>query len=300
MKHIYVSPHSDDVALSCGGQIISDDHREKTLILNIFTSESPAADNESGRMESTFLDSINASRTMEDRAALDSLGIEARYTRLPEALLRGKFPFAILPRRDDSDLIDKLSDVLISYVKSFPDADFYFPAGIGNHIDHLACSKAAFRLLDDNSLKRFFLYEDIPYCWLKFIRDRYYKSLFRTMNIEAEDKDKAFRQDGYTLPGYMRRTMVPFPRGKALFSLVYISLLAGNVLHLPGSRKVYRGKMRLNKLSTELMEKKKRLLYHYASQMPMLFGADADEFLRRHSDSFSTEVTIEVSKMPPR
>ena len=40
LKHIYISPHADDVALSCGGQILSNPaSKEDTLVLNVFTSE---------------------------------------------------------------------------------------------------------------------------------------------------------------------------------------------------------------------------------------------------------------------
>ncbi|HWI87536.1 MAG TPA: PIG-L family deacetylase, partial [Sphingomonas sp.] len=172
MKHIYVSPHSDDVALSCGGQIILGAARgNDVLVLNIFRSDAEDAHSAPDGATNVLFDSINSDRTREDKAAWDSIGIEAQYANLPEALLRRKFPFSILPGRRDDGIANEIIEVLLSYIKLYPDALLYFPAGFGNHVDHLACTKAAFRLLDDNIVEKIMLYEDTPYSWLKFIRN---------------------------------------------------------------------------------------------------------------------------------
>jgi LmbE family N-acetylglucosaminyl deacetylase len=295
VKHIYVSPHADDVALSCGGQIISDPARvNDTMILNIFTSESQHSH------QNTFQDSINPDRTMEDRSAWDHLAIKADYANLPEALLRGRFPFSIFRRVDDSKIINELYGVVLSYVRSYPDATFYFPAGFGNHVDHLACRDVAFRLIDEDILGKIVLYEDIPYCWLRFIRDQHYKMLLRSIELDSASCAQAFRPGGETIPEYLRRKMVPFPRGKKLFTIVYLSLSMGNVLNKRSpAPKPYRGKVNLTRLNDDHMAKKKDLLYHYRSQIPMLFGNDPEDLLGKLYESFSIEAAIEISKRPP-
>lgn len=297
VKHIYISPHSDDVALSCGAQIISNASRQDdTLILNIFTSESRYS-RQSAKMESTFRDSINEDRTAEDKSAWDSLGVRAEYLNLPEAILRKKFPFAILSSKNDDTIVDDVYEALLSYVTSYPDANFYFPAGIGNHIDHIACKTAAFRLLDKEVLDKIQLYEDIPYSWLRFIRNQYYKAFSRSVNLAKPDPVTASRRSGKNILGYLTHGNIPFPRGKKLFAILYGSLFVGNALHGSSSApKPYHGRMRFFDLGDGDIAKKRDLVFHYESQIPMLFGKHPEDVLRSNGDSFSREVIVEISR----
>jgi LmbE family N-acetylglucosaminyl deacetylase len=293
VKHIYLSPHSDDVALSCGGQILADAAREQDImVLNIFASDPDHAQGGPRKMENMFL---NAERASEDRSAWESIGVATRHANLPEALLRGRFPLAILPRKGDDRIIDDLHKAMLSWVQSHPDAVFHFPAGFGNHIDHLVCRTVAFRLLDEDAVEKIVFYEDIPYCWLRFIRLPYYRALLRDVELEHGSETHAFRRDGETMPGYLGRRNVPFPKGKALFSMMYLALKMGNALRgsSPAAKR-YRGRISAIRLDDATMERKKQLLYHYRSQIPLLFGDEPDEVLRSRHDAFSTETAIEI------
>ncbi len=44
------------------------------------------------------------------------------------------------------------------------------------------------------------------------------------------------------------------------------------------------------------MERKKKLIFEYKSQVPMLFGGSPDNTLRECRNAFATEVLIEVSR----
>jgi LmbE family N-acetylglucosaminyl deacetylase len=301
VKHIYVSPHSDDVALSCGGQIISNALRKNdTIILNVFTSAHEQAPQGSGENGSRLFDSINADRTTEDKSAWNSIGIEAHYLNLPESLLRGRFPFALFSNREDRDLSCRLGDALIQYIEMHPGATFYFPAGFGNHVDHLACRDVAFDLLDRDLLNKIVLYEDIPYCWLKFIRDQSYKALFRQIKVDKAGLEKAFRPGGESMREYIAQKIVPFPRGRKLFPAVYASLIYNKLLGRGASAgKMYRGNIDFFELHAEEVSQKKGLLFHYGSQIPMLFGEEPERLFVKHHASLSREVTIEISKAPP-
>jgi hypothetical protein len=294
VKHIYVSPHADDVALSCGGQILSGSTpMNDAMVLNIFTSESGDSP------QDKLFDSINSERSIEDRAAWKQIGIKADYIDLPEALLRKKFPFSILPRGDEDAIIEELYQAILPYARSNPDAAFYFPAGFGNHVDHLACRKVAFRLIDEGIIDTVILYEDTPYSWLKFIRDQHYRALLKSVEFDGDGLGKAFRQDGENILDYLRRSAVPFPRGKKLFAIVYASLFLGNLLRRRSSRpKPYHGKINVVGLDADVTVKKRDLLYNYKSQIPMLFGKNPEELLDRKYGPFSKEVTIEISKKP--
>lgn len=297
MKHIFVSPHFDDVALSCGGQIIANPSRSKdVLVLNIFTSE-PGDTVEGGGKTLAQFDSLNSGRTLEDKAAWDAIGVRCRHANLPEALLRRKFPFRLIETPPDEGIVEDVYNLLSELAHSHPQARFHFPAGIGNHVDHLACQRAAFRLLDDERVDRITLYEDIPYCWLRFVRSQYYRRFFRTIDLDKEARAEAMRPSGESLWKYLLGKEVPFPRGKRLFPAVYAALLLQNVLKRGKKRRgKYAGKMRSFCLDALLMEKKKALIYRYESQIPMLFGNGPDQLLRDLRQSFSKEVSIEITR----
>ncbi len=225
VKHIYISTHADDVALSCGGGILSGAVAlDDILVLNVFTSEGQPSHDQAGANDGNFSGSISADRDMEDRSAWDSVGIETHHAMLPEALLRKKFPFAIPRREREAATEDALFAVVALLAASHRDAAFHFPAGFGNHIDHLACRNVAFRLLDEGIVARVILYEDTPYSWLNFVRRPTYASLLRRIDLPAVSHDLAFRSGGVSLGDYLQKAAVPFPRGKKLFPLVAASL----------------------------------------------------------------------------
>ena len=286
---IYISPHSDDVALSCGGQIIADP-KDQTLVLNMFTSEGD------GSAHSALFDQVNSQRSREDRAAWDSIGVRCEFANLPEALLRGKFPFRLLGGGSDPGVVKSVCDVLDEYIDASPGATFFFPAGFGSHVDHLACRDAAFQLLDDGRLDRIILYEDVPYSWLRFIRRQHYRALLRTIELDRDSRAVAMRRDGVSFAAYLRGTSVPFPRGKKLFPLVQASLLFRNLLPAVGLPTRYRGGVRTMTLGDAQMAKKRALVFEYASQLPMLFGSAPEQTLQALRESFAKEVTIEVTR----
>lgn len=298
MKHIYLSPHSDDVALSCGGQIIADPAREQDImILNIFRSDPGSSQDGRRKRDKLFL---NAERASEDKSAWESIGVATRHTNLPEALLRRRFPFAIFPRKGDDTVVADLHEAMLAYVRSHPDAVFHFPAGFGNHIDHLACRTVAFQLLDERALDRIILYEDIPYCWLRFIRLPTYRTLLRDVELERGSEANAFRSGGETITGYLGQRKVPFPKGKLIFPIMSLTLKMGNALRgSPAAARRYRGRISAIRLDDATTERKKQLLYHYRSQIPLLFGDAPDELLRSRHEAFSTETAIEISRRQP-
>jgi len=300
MKHIYISPHSDDVALSCGGQIIADaGRRAETLILNIFTSDPQCDDMPPSESSGSFGTAINSQRTAEDSAAWASVGVEADYVRYPEALLRKKFPFTFRASPRPDDVTDALCKTLVGYINSYPEARFYFPAGIGNHIDHVACRQVGFRLLKQGALSSITLYEDVPYAWLRFIRSQFYRALRR--DVALQDLRDTRRRDGLSILQYLAPGAVPFPNGRRLFTLVYAALAAaGQTARLARAAQPYSGRLISVQLDDDLVQKKKALLYHYASQIPMLFGPDPERVLARLGESLSREIAVEISQKPAR
>ena len=285
---IYISPHSDDVALSCGGQIIAD-RTDETLVLNMFTSEGD------GSARSKLFDQVNSERTTEDRAAWDSIGVRCEFANLPEALLRRKLPFRLVGGESEPDIVGSVCAVVEGLIGADPGATFFFPAGFGSHVDHLACRNAAFRLLDEGRLDKVIFYEDVPYSWLRFIRRQHYRALLRSIELDPDSRAAASRRDGVSFAGYLRGRSVPFPRGKKLFLLVQASLLSRNLLAETARSAPYRGVIRTIALDDAQMAKKRALVFQYASQLPMLFGPEPEQTLNELQESFAQEVTIEVT-----
>ena len=296
MKHIYVSPHADDVALSCGGQILANpDHRSDSLVLTVFTSE----EDDSGQAavdQARFVDALHADRDREDEAAWSSIGVAWRALRLPEALLRGSFPFSIRRSPRDRQAMEELGDIIAAYMRAHPDAQFYFPAGIGRHVDHLLCRDVAIDLLRNRASASIAFYEDAPYWWLRFLRIAQYDE----MGLGSAPSDPAIGLPTYgvSLLQYLLRKDVPFPRGRKLFLAVYTGLLARAGRDPRADLKKFNPKIATTTFGADILTRKRDLVYRYSSQLPMLFGEAPDALLARYRDCFATETTIELARLP--
>jgi len=296
LKHIYVSPHADDVALSCGGQILANpDHRSDSLVLTVFTSEEDNS-GEAAADQARFVDAIHADRDKEDEAAWSSIGVAWRALRLPEALLRGSFPFSIRRSPRDRQVMEQLGDIMAAYMRAYPDAQFYFPAGIGRHVDHLLCRDVALDLLRNQASARIAFYADAPYWWLRFLRIAQYDE----MGLRAAPSDPATRlpAHGISLPQYLLRKDVPFPRGRKLFLAVYVGLLARAGRNPAADLKKFRPRIITTTVEADILTRKRDLIYRYSSQLPMLYGDAPDALLARYRDCFATEATIELTRHP--
>lgn len=296
MKHIYVSPHADDVALSCGGQILANpDHRRDSLVLSVFTSdENPSK--QATTDQARFVDALHMDRDKEDEAAWNSVGVPRRALRLPEALLRGSFPFSITRSERDRQVMGELCDIIASYMRTYADAQFYFPAGIGRHIDHLLCRDVAFEMLRNHASAKIVFYEDAPYWWLQFLRKAHYHELGE--GPATCDSATHSPTPGINLLQYLLRKDVPFPRGRKLFLAVYVGLLARAGRSSAADLKTFRPNITTTTVEAEIRARKRELVYQYSSQIPMLFGAAPDALLEKYRDCFATETTIELTKQP--
>ncbi len=176
-QHIFLSPHYDDAALSCGGllaQISAAGGR--TAVATIFGGK-PDYDRLSpfARMiHSRPLageDPIDQRRA-EERHALALLGAEswqgdywdciyrqdaaqARWLYASEAALFGPVDPA------DGPLVDALAQRLAALAPLPEQRLFYAPLAIGNHVDHQIVQRSAAILHDRGYTVRF--YEDYPY-----------------------------------------------------------------------------------------------------------------------------------------
>jgi len=169
---IYLSPHFDDVALSCGGQI----HRrtkvgQSVLIVTIMAgvpSNTVVSDLARGLHDRWQLDAnVVAARSAEDEAACAILGADHLHMEIPDCIYRHhpetREPLYGLEaeifgtvHQADRTLVDKVALGIAVLPKT---GQLIVPLAVGHHVDHQITRDAA-----EQCPKRSLLfYEDYPY-----------------------------------------------------------------------------------------------------------------------------------------
>lgn len=169
--HIYLSPHLDDAALSCGGAIAAHAGRgERVLVLTICTA-APAPDTRFSSLAREFhtfwrlsAAEVVAARLREERAALDLIGADTLWAGRLDAIYR--YPAAYHSRATlfgtpaaDDPLLPDLEGLFASLRERVPGARVYAPLGVGLHVDHQITFRAARSVWGEELV----YYEDFPY-----------------------------------------------------------------------------------------------------------------------------------------
>lgn len=177
VKTILISPHSDDIAYSLGGTLLTEYLSSPMMLVTVFTKS-----NFSRRVKLSDPKEITKIRTLEDAKFAEEIRIEYKGLNFPESPLRGKITYEEIFGNSDpySDPIYREVYVSLSkLLKEFPDALVISPMSIGNHLDHRIVLESCLAICKENNIKILF-YEDLPYA-----------SLFTLKQIE----DKAFKID---------------------------------------------------------------------------------------------------------
>lgn len=169
---IYLSPHLDDVVLSCAGQIfLLGEEGRSVLIVTVMAGDQPE------QVDSKFVQELHdrwqlqndvvTRRRAEDMRACRILGADHLYWDVPDCVYRlhetTKKPLypavedifaAIHP--SEAGLINTLS----KQIKNLPAHDrLLVPLGAGNHVDHQITRQA----VEKSASKNLIYYEDYPY-----------------------------------------------------------------------------------------------------------------------------------------
>jgi len=171
--HVYLSPHLDDVALSCGGRIWQQVQAgERVLVVTTFAG-TPGP----GAPLSSFAQELHARwehpadaaarRQDEDLAAWALLGAEALHWPYSDCIYRqipdGRFPYAseealwgpVHPAEEG--LVAELAAQLAA-LPLVRGSTVYAPLGVGHHVDHQIVHCAA-----ETWGRALVYYEDYPY-----------------------------------------------------------------------------------------------------------------------------------------
>jgi len=169
--HVYLSPHLDDAALSCGGAIARHaNDGARVLVVTLCTAAPPPAgpfsDFANAVHQSWGLDpaEVVSTRLREDDLALARLDADTYRAGLLDAIYRRPDAYdsrdALFGTPAPDDALLYSTRQLIAAVRSrVPLATFYAPLGVGNHVDHQIIYAAA----RDAAGGGMAFYEDFPY-----------------------------------------------------------------------------------------------------------------------------------------
>lgn len=147
-RPIFLSPHYDDAALSCGGTLAAlADGSERPLVLTIFGGEPPGPLNafaaEMHRLWGLEPADGIAHRRREETCAAKELGVESHWLDLPDAIYRGERYLcdqhlfgAVHP--EEATLYRDIRDAMFAFLdtRQLDPSVVYCPLGVGNHVDH--------------------------------------------------------------------------------------------------------------------------------------------------------------------
>lgn len=174
---LYLAPHLDDAALSCGGLIARQvEAGESAVVLTVFAGDPPgpeptpfaAAHAHEHIPDAEYV----ALRRSEDRAALERLGARCLHWEYPDCIYRTNAGgealyvdeeaiFGEVHPCERGVLVGALAVRLQALCEQLRPSTLYAPLGVGHHVDHHLVQWAARRLTPRGWTLRF--YEDYPY-----------------------------------------------------------------------------------------------------------------------------------------
>lgn len=178
-RHIFLSPHFDDVVYSCGGTLgVQVSNGLRPLVITVFGGlpaedwqPSPFAQDIQRRMQASNLSArdLVATRRKEDARAVGVLASDYLWLDYLDAIYRGSPPYYTSDEQiiggdvhpADTWIDRQLAQDLLEVSERLPDAVWYAPLGIGRHVDHQLVTSAVDRLMRRGAKVNF--YEDFPY-----------------------------------------------------------------------------------------------------------------------------------------
>lgn len=188
---VFLSPHLDDAAFSCGGLLSSLSGRARSVVVSVFTEAAPPPHTLATRSflrQAGVPDALElyARRRSEDEKALGSLGCDVVHLGLQDALFRRRKVSAAVPswmRRavpelvhryptyrldiargrisgSDREMIAAVAREVAALVRDVGAGVVFLPLGVGRHVDHLIT-----RIAGQDLPTRKIYYAEAPYCF---------------------------------------------------------------------------------------------------------------------------------------
>lgn len=193
---VFVAPHPDDVALSCGGTVATTARDSQPTIVTLFAGQPTASVSEFARFQHDRwgLDaaSVAAARRAEDSAAAQALGDSVQLAWLDHLDAIYRHPEyasddALFGTLLDADL--PLIDALVTALAAHNANEYVVPFAAGNHVDHQLAFRAGRRLAARGALV--WAYADVPYVIgnPRAVTDRLARGTVREARVTELDSD---------------------------------------------------------------------------------------------------------------
>ncbi len=180
-RTMFVSPHFDDVALSCGGQVRADAATGLApLIVTVFAGDPDPAVAPSPLVRALHAehgDELVALRRREDEQAAHVLGAALQHLPFRDAIYRGATdahaggprPPRYMAEDDlvgplqpeDDELAAAVDHALVALWRETAGAAVHLPLAVAGHVDHRLCARAGIALRAAGATV--FYYEDFPF-----------------------------------------------------------------------------------------------------------------------------------------
>ena len=193
---IFLSPHLDDVALSCSGLVWDLAHKGHIVEIWTLMAGLPPDEPYSDFAEENHLiwgmsgKAAILMRREEDQNACDILGVQPKQFDWADAIYRVDLmtgepivnnDLELFGKAPEEWLVDEIGDLLRTKIPG--DAQVVLPLGLGGHIDHSAVVKAG------NVLQRMpFYYADYPYILESFDPSKFHSSRWRRIPYDLDEE----------------------------------------------------------------------------------------------------------------
>lgn len=171
MTHLFLSPHYDDAAYSCGGMIYQWVQQNKDVVIltimagrpSLSLPNTPILKDNHERWQ--VGDDPIVIRRAEDQAAAKILGVKTRYLDVPDCIYRIANGEALYPSEDSLWGEVHPDDSASAALEAIDLTDIeviYAPMAIGKHVDHQIVRNWAWNIAKNSqSIVKF--YQDYPY-----------------------------------------------------------------------------------------------------------------------------------------
>jgi LmbE family N-acetylglucosaminyl deacetylase len=175
--HLFISPHYDDIALSCGGTAALVSEAGKDAVVALLFGDHPDPNEPltafADQMHAEWgmsADQVIAGRRAEEASSSHILGLRDVFLPFRDAIYRGDNYLSDEqlfgpPRGTDRDLPERVVAAIAAEGFRPLDSRAYAPLASGSHVDHLLGFQAGVLLASDGWDVLF--YEDLPYSLLE-------------------------------------------------------------------------------------------------------------------------------------
>lgn len=194
--HLFVSPHYDDIALSCGGTVaLLSRYRRSTRVAVVFGEPPPDSMNLTSFATATHaawgldVGEVAAVRRREETEAAGLLGAGLVTLPFHDAIYRGNRyvddeTLFGQPTADERDMPMAVAAALPLDADRVEETRLYAPLGIGGHVDHQIAFLAGVSLARQGW--EVWFYEDMPYALREEAREALLRDVTEPLRVTAE------------------------------------------------------------------------------------------------------------------